>query len=172
MATIIKRGDSWFVQVRKKGVSKSKSFKTKAQAVNWAAMTETAINNGTLDAVSEKTFADALNRYVKEVSINKRGQRWEVIRVAVWLKLPFAHYKIGSVSTPILANWRDDRLKAVKSSTVNREMNFMASVFEQARREWQWISVNPMRDVKRPANPQHRERIFMVGFREKTDFDF
>jgi len=160
MASIIKRGDSWFAQVRKKGVSKSKSFKTKGQAVNWAAQTETAIINGTLDAPSEKTFADALNRYMQEVSITKRGQRWEVIRVNVWLKLPFAHYKIGSVTTPVLANWRDDRLKAVKASTVNREMNFMAAIFEQARREWQWISVNPMRDVKRPANPAHRERIF------------
>jgi integrase len=33
-------------------------------------------------------------------------------------------------------------------------------VFEQARREWQWIDTNPTRDVRRPPQPKHRERIF------------
>jgi integrase len=60
----------------------------------------------------------------------------------------------------ILAAWRDDRLKIVQSSTVNRELNLMSALFEQCRREWQWVKVNPVHDVKRPVNPQHRERIF------------
>ena len=38
-------------------------------------------------------------------------------------------------------------------------MTLLGSVLEVARREWQWIPTNPMRDVKRPANPDHRERI-------------
>jgi integrase len=167
MATIIKRGDSWFVQVRKKGVSKSKSFKTKALANNWATQIEAAIINGTLNTPTEKTFADAIKRYAKEVSITKRGYRWEVIRLTAWEKLTFVHYKIADVNTPLIANWRDERLKVVQASTVNRELNLMAAVFEQARREWQWISVNPVRDVKRPANPKHRERIFTDDERDR-----
>lgn len=160
MAYIVKRGDSYFAQVRKKGFSKSKSFSTKTQAQNWVTQIESQIIAGTLNTPSEKTFADALERYKTEVSTTKRGERWEVIRLNAWLRLSFAYYKLHDVTTPILATWRDDRLKSVQSSTVNREINLMSALFEQCRREWQWIKVNPVHDVKRPTNPKHRERIF------------
>lgn len=39
-------------------------------------------------------------------------------------------------------------------------MNLLSSVFEQARREWQWTTLNPTRDVRRPPQPKHRDRIF------------
>lgn len=164
----IKRGDSWFIQVRKKGVCKSASFKTKQQAVNWAVQVEAAIINGSLNNTCDKTLADALQRYAKEVSVTKRGERWELIRLNAWLKLPFAYYKLDDVITPVLAMWRDERLKQVKSSTVNRELNLLSSVFETARREWQWVKVNPVHDLKRPQQPKHRERIFSDEERDRV----
>ncbi len=160
MAYIVKRGGSYFVQVRKKGVSKSKSFSSKTQAQNWATQVESEILAGTLNTPSGKTFADAIERYKTDVSSTKRGERWEVIRLNAWLRLPFAYYKLDDVTTPVLASWRDNRLKMVQSSTVNRELNLMSALFEQCRREWQWIKINPVHDVKRPSNPKHRERIF------------
>jgi integrase len=166
MAYITKRGDSYFAQVRKQGISKSKSFSTKTQALNWATQIESQVITGTLNTPSGKTFADAIERYKIEVSPTKRGERWEVIRLNAWLRLPFVHYKLSDVTTPLLANWRDERLKTVQSSTVNRELNLMSALFEQCRREWQWIKVNPVHDVKRPANPQHRERIFTNAERD------
>jgi len=160
MPTITKRGKSYYVQVRKKGVSKYATFSSKAQAQNWATQTESEINNGTFEKLPDKTFAQAIERYKTEVSPTKRGERWEIIRLNAWLKLDFAYYKIQDVTTPVLCAWRDARLKTVQNSTVNRELNLLSAVFEQARREWQWIKINPVHDVKRPANPQHRERIF------------
>jgi integrase len=38
-------------------------------------------------------------------------------------------------------------------------MTLLSHVFEVMRRDWKWIEVNPMRDVKRPAEPDHREVI-------------
>jgi integrase len=32
-------------------------------------------------------------------------------------------------------------------------------VFEAARADWGWIAVNPMREVRRPQEPDHRERV-------------
>lgn len=160
MATISKRGKSYYVQIRKKGVTKYATFPSKAQAQNWANKIEYEIINGIYGTESGKTFADAIERYAKEVSTTKKGERWEIVRLNAWLKLPFAYYKIDDVTTPVLCNWRDDRLKLVQNSTVNRELNLMSALFEQARREWQWITVNPVHDVKRPQQPQHRERIF------------
>lgn len=160
MATITKRGVSWFVQVRRQGVTKCASFKTKSAAKAWATHTESLILSGKHKAKSEKTLRDALDKYVTEVTPAKRGQRWEEIRINAFKRLDFVDYKLTDVSTPVLAVWRDDRLKVVKSSTVNRELNLLSSVFEQARREWQWLDINPVHDVRRPPQPKHRERIF------------
>lgn len=156
----IKRGDTWFIQVRKKGICKSGSFNTKQQALNWATQTEAAIISGALNNTVKKTLADALKRYGEEVSVTKRGERWELIRLNAWLKLSFVHYALDDITPPVLALWRDERLKAVKSSTVNRELNLLSAVFEQARREWQWTIKNPVRDLKRPKQPEHRKRMF------------
>jgi hypothetical protein len=45
MATISKRGDSWFAQVRRKGFTpRYKSFRRKAEAQQWAREQELAID--------------------------------------------------------------------------------------------------------------------------------
>lgn len=66
--------------------------------------------------------------------------------------------KIAMITPDDLGAWRDARLTRVKPGSVIREMTAMASVFEAARREWRWIETNPMRDVRRPAQPKHREK--------------
>lgn len=50
------------------------------------------------------------------------------------------------------------RLIRVLPGSVLREMTTLATVFEAARREWRWIDSNPVRDVRRPAQPKHREK--------------
>jgi integrase len=55
--------------------------------------------------------------------------------------------------------WKTDRLREVAGSTVRREMNLLAAIFEVARKEWVWIKVNPCADVKRPPDSPHRKRV-------------
>lgn len=160
MATITKRGASWLCRVRMKGVAKTGTFPTKGKAQAWATQTEAEILAGVKNDHSSKTFADALEKYAADVMPGKQGARWERIRIASFKRLPFANYKLADVTTPRLAEWRDDRLKKVQPGTVNREMNLLSSIFEYARREWQWIDTNPVRDVRRPPQPKHRERVF------------
>lgn len=160
MANYTKRGDSWRVRVSVNNVKVSKTFPTKAQAKAWASMMETKINTGDLEKRTSYTLAEALTRYGSEVSTKKRGERWELLRINVWQRLHFAHMKLCDITTPMIAEWRDERLKKVQNSTVNREMNLLTSIFEQAKREWHWISNNPVRDVSRPPQPKHRDRIF------------
>ncbi|AEF99948.1 phage integrase [Methylomonas methanica] len=160
MASIQKRGNKWFAQVCIQGVRKSATFSTKTEAKTWGTHIESEILAGKHNEKPTKTLLEALDRYAAKVSPTKRGVRWELIRLNAWKRLPFAHYKLNDISTPILAEWRDERLKTVQPSTVNREMNLLSSVFEQARREWQWTALNPTRDVRRPPQPKHRERIF------------
>lgn len=160
MATFVKRNNRWTARIRKKGIDVSETFQTKGKAQAWANQTEADIESGKYKKQTDKTFADTIERYAVEISEKKRGARWELIRINVWKNLPFADQRLADVTTPMLAEWRDSRLKKVKTSTVNRELNLMASIFEQARTEWQLIESNPVRDVKRPPQPHHRERIY------------
>lgn len=160
MATYRKRGSTWRAEIAKNGMRISGTFRSKAEAVAWATEKEAEVGRGgpVASVANNKTFADALRRYELEVAPTKRGERWEKLRLTIFLKLEWAGERIGRVTPDHIAQWRDDRLKTVKGSTVNRELNLMSAVFERARREWKWLRVNPVRDVVRPTNPRPRDR--------------
>lgn len=78
MATIRKRGNSWQAQVARAGVRISATFETKAKASAWATEQEADLQTGKRRGIPPgKTFGDLLERYRDEVSINKRGEKWE-----------------------------------------------------------------------------------------------
>lgn len=154
----------WWVQVQVAGQRDSGTFDTKALASTWAARRSTELRamRGT-SAGSVKTLRDAMRRYAEEVSPHKKGERWESIRLAAFespdhAPLPVSK-KLTDITTADLALWRDARLAKLSRGTVLRDLTLLASVFEHARREWGWIEVNPAKDVRRPAQPEHRERV-------------
>lgn len=75
MASITKRGDKWRASVKKNGQRVSKTFATKAEASLWAASAEVELSNAQAGKIPDKTFADLLDRYEREVSPTKRGHR-------------------------------------------------------------------------------------------------
>lgn len=78
MADIRKRGPyQWQARIRKKGYpTQTKTFNTKSEADAWAATTESEMVRGVFVSrkeVDNTTLAEALERYLKEVTENKRG---------------------------------------------------------------------------------------------------
>ena len=55
--------------------------------------------------------------------------------------------------------FRSARLKRVGPGTVLRELGLLSAILETARREWGWIGANPLRDVRKPTEPDHRDVI-------------
>jgi integrase len=174
MASFKKVGSVWRVQVAIKGVRTSGTFSTKAEASAWAAMREAEIrNNAFLGPGVDKTLQDALDRYTREVSIHKRGHHWEAFRLAaigrhVLDGRPLGERLIRDITPELIGRWRDHRLQgtpakgyadAVGGSTVNRELNILSHVFTTARREWKWVKESPTKDVRRPKDPAHRDRL-------------
>lgn len=150
---------TWGIQIEVRGVRESGTFPTRREAEAWAARRATEIRAlATGQGGTVKTLLDAMRRYAEEVSPTKRGERLEVIRLKAFERqqLPLGK-KLGAVTTADLALWRDSRLAVNARGSVLRDMTLLGSVLEVARREWQWITVNPMRDVKRPSEPDHRE---------------
>lgn len=161
MASYRKRSGGWRAEVVKLGVRDSQTFDTKAAAVAWAIAREAEImaQSGTSRASLSMTVSEALGRYKRDVSPTKEGQRWEELRLDRFdRELEWVGELMGNITSEQVAQWRDGRLKKVKSSTVRREMTLLSSVFEIARREWKTCLVNPVRDAKRPSNGPPRER--------------
>lgn len=156
MATIRKLKSKRFVaEVRKFGHYKSKTFDTKIQAMAWAAESEQTLSPDTL--VQGKTLGDCFIRYRDEVSPSKKSHRTEHNRLNKFLREKLALMPLGEVKQTHFDRWIETSLTRIKSSSVNRDLNLLSSVFEQAKR-WRWTDTNPIRGIRRPKNPHPRDR--------------
>lgn len=162
MGSVFKRRDKWRAQVSRNGRRISKDFETRREAQHWATQTEQE-QRAPVAARGAKTFGEALKRYSEEVTPQKKGARWEAVRLAKLRQDRIADIQCGKLTPEDLADWRDRRLKSVAAASVNRELNLISSVIERARKEWGWIRENPVRDITRPKNPRHRDRRIDAG---------
>lgn len=158
MASIKPTAKGYRAQVYVKGVRGSRCFRTRREAAAWGSVREIELIKG--DGLLRKTLADALNRYADEVSVHKRGARWEQIRIKAFMgsALPVDSL-IHEITPEMIGAWRDDRLRSVGNGTVLREIGLLSAVFEAARREWRWITSNPVADIRKPRQPDHRETL-------------
>lgn len=164
MASIYRHGKKWRAEVRLKGIYDSITRPTKLEAQAWAIQREAEILEGSFSRVDKKyTLADALLRYAETVSVKRKGERWEKIKINAFLtRLPFVNDLLIDVSSEQIAEWRDQRLNEVKPDTVRRELTILNSVFEIARKEWKWIKNNPKKDVKNPPRTKGRDRLITL----------
>jgi integrase len=161
MATFRKRGLRWFAEVKLNGVRRGKTFDTKAQAKNWAAAEETRINSLGAGVSQTHTLGDVMERYLSEVSPTKRGAKWESNRIIAYLRHEISTVKLMDLKREHFEDLIEERLKSVKPSTVNRDLNLISNCLTYARR-WRLMDHNPFDDLKRPTDPKHRERLISV----------
>lgn len=163
MATPIKTANgSWRIQVEIKGQRDGGTFPTKREANEWAAKRTTELRAMTTGkAGTVKTLGDVLEEYAVKVSTTKKGCVKEQIRIKSFLRQArFPHkVKLSELTTKHLVDWRDARLSKVSRGSVLREITLIGHAIEIARVEWQWLETNPMRDVRKPQEPDHRTRV-------------
>jgi integrase len=160
MASIAPHKDGYRVFVCVNNVRKTKTFKTKREANAWAAAMETQLRETAGSTPSERhTLAELIAKYRAEVTPHKRGRRWEEIRLDKFLAdsaLP-TDRPLSEITSDVIGEWRNHRLTQVAPGSVLREIGLLSAVLEHARREWKWIAENPIRDVRKPTAPDHRE---------------
>lgn len=158
MATYRKqKNGNWYVEVCVKGIRKGKTFDSKTKAKNWVTETEYQLGRQAEGVSPTHTMADIFDRYADEVSSKKKGAQWELVRLKRFKRESLAPIKLVDIRREHIERWVDDRLKTVKPSSVNRELNLISHCLTQARR-WRLMSDNPMDDLKRPKDPPHRDR--------------
>jgi len=163
MASITKRGPFQYqVQIRRKGYpGQQRTFETKRDAEAWATAIESEMHRGVFIDRTEAertTFAEALERYACEVTVNKRGWETELHRINALKKHPLAARSMASLRAVDFANFRDERLKECSPATVKRELVIISHVFNTARQDWSLPVDNPIASIRKPTVGQHRER--------------
>lgn len=160
MASIKKRGDTYRVQIRRKGFpAESATFPVRAQAVEWAAMREAEMVGARHGIIPRRTVREALTRYRDEVSPTHRGARWEIVRINKLLReIEFAERQLTQVAPHDIAAWRDAALARLAPGSVRREYGLLRSVFALAAREWGWLRDSPFARVSPPADGDARTR--------------
>lgn len=155
MGSISKRPDgSYRAYARVDNKRKSKVFGRKGDARAWLEATEKKLGSD-----AGKSLFDAFDRYESSYSSQKKGARWESVRLGLFRR-QFKDVPLLDVSRSTIAEWRDARLQEVSGSTVRREFNLLSAVFAAALYEWEWITENPCKGVKRPPAAQPRDRVF------------
>lgn len=169
MASITKRGSSWFVQIRRKGFRpRFRSFASHSAAQQWARLEEAAIDNGhgrvETKSSRETTVSEVLSRYAREKTPKKKGAETELLRLAKMQNAPFAQLSISNLTSSAVADYRDQRLSEVRPTTVRRELGILRSILETARKEWSApIRENPVAQIAVPAAQDARERRLRPG---------
>ncbi len=165
MATFRKRNDKWQARVQRLGQSSiAKSFNAKADAIKWARNVESQLDLGILAPKQVmprlKTVVD---RYVEEVTPTKKGESQERFRARHFMKTKLGGMSVDKVSSEVVAQYRDERLKQVSNNTVRLELAFLSVVFEQCRKEWGLAVSNPVRQIRMPKPGKPRQRRLEAG---------
>jgi integrase len=163
MPSIVAHKDGYRVHVYVKGVRDSGIFERKKDAQQWAARREQELRN--TSTVGGHTFADAVDKYIKEVSTKKAGTHFEKLRLNAMLEY-FGKTKLRDIGPPQIGAWRDFRLtgddqhRPVIGSTVIREANLLGNLFSIAMNEWKWMEHHPFKGVTWPEDSESRHQVW------------
>lgn len=144
------------------------TFDKKIEAQKFEAEVKAKLAMGTWrdNSEAERTsMAEAIERYISEVTITKRSRVTETYRLRAIAKRPLAQMSMAEIRSLDIARYRDQRLKEVKPGSVLRELTQIGHLFEIARKEWGMHIQNPVRDVRKPADAKARDRR-LVGDEE------
>ncbi len=161
MATFQKRGSRWRALIRSRGVTRSKTFATKAAAKSWANDEEKLILDGDRGQLPDHPFSKLLYRYNEDVSqrSGKKSADWELQRIEYLDNhYDLAKIPLNKLNDTHVIRWRDERLKQVSPDTVRREWTVFSAACNHAIREWKWLKINPFTIAKRPSPSPERTR--------------
>ncbi len=167
MANVTKTASGkWRFQVTVNYKPRVKTFDTKAEGYAWEELLKAGKGK-----TPNITFGKLLEDYRDKVSINKKGERWERIRIAKFLTdKELADVKIADLDKTVIAKWRDRRLKEVSALSVLREWALLSHCIEIAIHEWDYLTENPMKSVKKPVGEPPRDRLITQDEIDRLNF--
>lgn len=100
-----------------------------------------------------------VERYLEDITPRKRSNETERYRLQKLLRDPICETALVSLTTAVVASYRDRRAMEVGAGTVRRELSLMNHLLDLARREWGIpLASNPVADVTKPKLNNARAR--------------
>jgi integrase len=172
MPTIQRRSTgTWSARVRRTGFpAQSKTFHLKADAIAWARSVEREMDVGSFidpNDAQKTTFTEVAARYEREVVPRLRG-KVQTGYVLKRLQETFGSHSLAAITPPMLAAYRDDRLKSVSAQTVVHELGLISRIYKAAMLDW-GVSIpkgNPCQLVRKPKLANERQRRLEPGEKE------
>ena len=134
-----------------------------SDARQWAREQEQLADQGQLSfgKITVTSVGELLELYLSRVVPKKRGAEKETYLIRRLQASRLGPIALSYVSRQQFADYRDQRLRVVTSSTVHREFSVLHHAFEVARNEWGWeISENPISRIHLPRlNPPRERRL-------------
>ena len=163
MASFRQRNNKWQARISRDGHPyQVKTFEAKADAERWARSIESEMDKGHFFSVSEAqrtTLGDVIERYLVEVTPRMKSATEDTIRLKALIRKPIAKWSMANLSAARVAAFRDERLAEVSAGTVIRELAYLSSIVNHARREWGINVPNPVQMVRKPPSPPARGRV-------------
>jgi integrase len=163
MASFRLRSSKWQARVKRDGYpDQVKTFEGRGDAERWARSVESAMDKGQFIDTQEAqrtTLRELILRYAQEVTPTMKSARDDTYKLIALARRPIADWNLVSLSAALIAAHRDERLKQVSNGTVIRELAYLSSVINHARREWGINVPNPVQIVRKPNSPAGRTRI-------------
>lgn len=159
-----KKGTIYKAEVRIKGHDPLyQTFDRLSDAQRWGEETETLLRSGGYigdTAPGDMTFEKALNRYELEVSSKKRpNTQAREITSATKLRKSFSGLSLKEITPARVAAFRDERLKTVSPSTLQKDLALLSHLYTIARSEWALEVNNPVASIRKPATSNGRLRL-------------
>jgi len=161
MAYVRKRKGRYQCVVRVAGYpSITKTFDYKQDAVRFGKDLELKLIREEYDLEKKTfpTFKQIFEKYRDEIVVHKRSKEMESKLTKYILKEHFVNLRLDRVSPRVISEYRDKALKTLKASSVNRRLAIISHCFTICRKEWDYKIANPVLSIRRPVNPEARDR--------------
>ena len=171
MASIRFRAGTWQARVKKAGFEEVvRSFSNKKDALEWARAVESTMEQGTYRSTAvarQMSLSDVIERFIGQVLPRMKGYKEDQFRLKAIQRRPIGKCPMSELSVSRMAAYRDSRLKEVTGGTVVRELAYLSSIINHARREWGLNIENPVALVRKPAAAQSRSRTLSPAERTR-----
>ncbi len=158
---IRKMGSKWQGQVRLKNHPLiSRCFTSRTDAKRWAIATEIKLrrDEAGIAKIKYPLFRELADRYINEISQYKRCFRVERNIINSLIRETWAEYPINRITPSIISKFRNDLREKIKENTLNRRLDVISTMFTTFKKEWGHFVENPVLAIKRPKNPEPRDR--------------
>ena len=164
MASYRKRAGKWEVRIRKnKSHAICKTFIAKEDAIKWARESESKIEKGLLEDLSQAnaiTLKELLQQYKSEVSVKKKGGYSEGTKINKLCREKIAQYPLSKITPLKIKKFQDAWSLTHNPSTVNKYLTIIAVSIKYARQMLGiYLPNNPCDFVKRLKEPEFQGQV-------------